>query len=186
MPDDLVDILDSVSFNPCGKIILKSSARKDGLMYAVSHLWIYNSKGEILLQHRCKEKKLYPNKWDISVAGAVDSGENPLQAAVREAKEEIGLVIPNNFLKEEFTFIENYIFDGMKINELCHVFLLEYNGSLKSLKLQKEEVDEVKFFSKSELENILNERNEDHLICINESFPRVLKIVTKLASSNKK
>jgi len=130
MPDDLVDILDPVSLNSCGKIILKSAARKEGLMYAVSHLWIYNSKGEVLLQHRCKEKKLYPNKWDISVAGAVDSGENPLQAAVREAKEEIGLVIPENKLKEEFTFNENYVFNKMKLNELCHVFLFEEVNSV--------------------------------------------------------
>ena len=178
MPDDLVDILDPVSLCPNGKILLKSLARKEGLMYSVSHLWIYNFKGEILLQHRCKEKKLFPNKWDISVAGAVDSGETPVQAAIREAKEEIGLVITENELKEAFTFYENYPYGEMKINELAHVFLYEYNGSIDFLKLQKEEVDKVKFFSKKELEIIIKEKNEEHLIWTNESFIRVLELIS--------
>ncbi len=186
MPDDLVDIIDPISFLPTGKIILKSLARKEGLMYSVSHLWIYNFKGEILLQHRCKEKKLYPNKWDISVAGAVDSGETPLLAAIREAKEEIGLVIDENELKEVFTFNENYSYNGMRINELAHVFFLEYNGPIDNLNLQKEEVDEVKFFSKKELELIIKEKNEDHLIWINESFPKVLELINEFISLKKK
>ena len=185
MPDDLVDIIDPISLLPTKKTILKSLARKEGLMYSVSHLWIYNSKGEILLQHRCKEKKLYPNKWDISVAGAVDSGENPKQAAIREAKEEIGLVIDENKLKEVFTFNENYTYNKMKINEFAHVFFLKYNGSLNSLKLQKEEVDKVKFFSKKELELIIKEKNEEHLIWTNESFIRVLELISKLIKEKK-
>ena len=179
MPDDLVDIIDTIFFLPTGKTILKSLARKEGLMYSVVHLWIYNSKGDILLQHRCKEKKLYPNMWDISVAGAVDSGENPIQAAIREAKEEIGLIISKNELTEAFVYNENYIFNGNKINEHAHVFLFEYNGSIDSFKLQKEEVDSVKFFSQSEIKNILNEELTDHLICSNESFPKVLELINK-------
>jgi isopentenyl-diphosphate delta-isomerase len=186
MPDDLVDIIDPVFFAPTGKSILKSLARKNGLMYSVIHLWIYNSKGEVLLQHRCKEKKLYPNMWDISVAGAVDSGETPTQAAIREAKEEIGLVITQDKLSEAFVYNENYVFNGNKINEHAHVFLFEYNGSINSLKLQKEEVDQVKFFSQKEIKNILIEELTDHLICSNESFPKVLELINSVIKKSKK
>jgi isopentenyl-diphosphate Delta-isomerase len=186
MPDDLVDIIDPVSLLPSGKTILKSLARKEGLMYSVSHLWIYNFKGEILLQHRCKEKKLYPNKWDISVAGAVDSKEIPKQAAIREAKEEIGLVVTKNELKEVFTYVnKNYISNEMKINEFAHIFFLEYNDSLKSLKLQKEEVDKVKFFSQKEIKNILIKKPKNHLIWSNPSFPKVLELINSIIKSKK-
>lgn len=185
MPDDLVDILDPIFFLPTGKTVLKSIARKEALMYPVVHLWIFNSKGDILLQHRCKEKNLYPNMWDISVAGAVDAGETPKEAVIREAKEEIGLTILENELVEAFVFNENYIFNGMKINEHAHVFLLEFNDSIDSFKLQKEEVDCVKFFSNSEIKNILNEELTDHLICSNESFPKVLELINAQISLKK-
>lgn len=185
MPDDLVDIIDPIFFLPIGKTVLKSVARKEGLIYSVIHLWIFNSKGDILLQHRCKEKKLFPNMWDISVAGAVDAGETPIIAAIREAKEEIGLVIFENELKEAFVFNENYVFNGNEINEHAHVFLLEFNGSIDSLKLQKEEVDEVKFFSNEEIKKVLKEELTDHLICSNESFPKVLELINAAISSKK-
>jgi len=53
-------------------------------------LWITNGKG-VLLQLRATQKKSFPNKWDISVAGHVDASESPLQAFQREYQEELGI-----------------------------------------------------------------------------------------------
>jgi len=184
MPDDLVDIINPISFLPVGKTILRSLARKNGLMYSVIHLWIYNSKGGVLLQHRCKEKKLYPDMWDVSIAGSVIAKESPIDAAIREAKEEIGLVIFKDELNEVFTFTENFDYGKDKMCELAHVFLFKYNAPIESFKLQKEEVDEVRFFSQKEIKDIFKKHPKNHLIWSNESFPKVLELINKSVKRN--
>ena len=57
------------------------------LWHRTIQVWIYNKKWEILLQLRDKDKEFYPNKWDISVAWHVQSGEDALFAAIRETLE---------------------------------------------------------------------------------------------------
>lgn len=68
MGDELVDICDENN-NLHGIRKTTSEAHRAGLWHRASHVWIYNSKGEILLQLRAKEKLLYPDMWDISAAG---------------------------------------------------------------------------------------------------------------------
>jgi len=56
------------------------------------------------LQLRAKNKKLFPNKWDVSVGGHISAGEEPLTTAVRETKEELGLEIS----REDLVFVLTY------------------------------------------------------------------------------
>ena len=56
-------------------------------------VFIFNSKGELLLQKRSIQKFRYPLHWDSSVGFWVKSGETYDQAAVREVKEEVGVRI---------------------------------------------------------------------------------------------
>ena len=90
MADELIDICDKNN-NHINIQKMKSEAHKDGLWHRASHIWIYNSNGEILLQLRAKEKELYPDMWDISAAGHVSAGEEPIVSGLREVKEELGL-----------------------------------------------------------------------------------------------
>lgn len=59
--------------------------------FMVVHLCVFNSKGELLIQRRSANKKLYGNLWDFSAGGFVLAGENAEEATIREAKEELGL-----------------------------------------------------------------------------------------------
>ena len=61
MADELIDICDENN-NLIDIQKMKSEAHKDGLWHRASHIWIYNSNGEILLQLRAKEKPLYVSK----------------------------------------------------------------------------------------------------------------------------
>lgn len=75
-----------------------------GALHGAAHMWIWRLKTgvlEILLQKRAADKRTWPDFWDISAAGHIDLGEDPLTAAVREIKEEIGL----NVRKEDLVFI---------------------------------------------------------------------------------
>ncbi len=58
MVDELIDICDEN--NNLLKIQkMKSEAHRDGLWHRTSHVWIYNSNGEILLQLRAKTKTFF-------------------------------------------------------------------------------------------------------------------------------
>lgn len=96
-----------------------------GALHGAAHVWIWrlkDAKTEVLLQKRAADKRTWPNCWDISAAGHIDLGEEPIVAAVRETEEEIGLsvkpddlafiakrhdhlVAPNGAIENEFRWI---------------------------------------------------------------------------------
>lgn len=79
-----------------GKGDTKGNVFNKGILHAASHVWIWrknNNITEILLQKRAATKQTWPNHYDVSAAGHINLGETPLTAALREAREEIGLDI---------------------------------------------------------------------------------------------
>lgn len=66
------------------------AANKESFRSSV-YLIIKNDEGKILLQRR-QGTKLWPNYLALP-AGHVDEGEDPYQASIREAKEELGIDI---------------------------------------------------------------------------------------------
>jgi len=146
MADELIDICDENN-NLLGIQKMKSEAHKKGLWHRASHIWIYNSKRQILLQLRTEEKHLYPNMWDISVAGHIGAGENPVVAGLREMEEEIGLKLKKEDL--DFWMIKKHkdVFRDIKNNEFYYVYFSKFDGDIKQLKLQKEEVKKIQFLS---------------------------------------
>lgn len=58
--------------------------------HLVVHVWIRNSKGEYLISQRSANRPTYPLMWEC-VGGSVVKGEDSLQGAIREAKEEVGV-----------------------------------------------------------------------------------------------
>lgn len=80
----------------------RSDIFQNGLLHGGSHVWIWrknNGTLDILLQKRAAAKQTWPNLYDISAAGHIDLGETPLEAARREAKEEIDLDIAAHELR---------------------------------------------------------------------------------------
>lgn len=86
-----------------GKGASKEEVLKKGLLHGASHVWIWREeKGrrEVLLQKRAATKRTWPNRYDISAAGHIDLGETPIEAAIRESKEEISIDIdPENLAR---------------------------------------------------------------------------------------
>lgn len=156
MGDELIDIYDSKN-RPLNEKKMKSEAHRKGLWHRVAHVWIYNSNKEIMLQLRAKDKEVYPNMWDISVAGHISAGEKEIVSAMREIEEEIGLKIKESEL--QLLNIRNVQFTTNTTinNEIIYLYLLKYDGNIKQLKIQEEELQEIKFFKLKELEKQLKE-----------------------------
>lgn len=111
-----------------------------------SHVWIMNSKGELLIQKRTPTKKLYPNLWSIT-SGGTDVGETTLDTAYREVKEELGI----NLKPEELELMMSY----KRNHDFVDVYLARKDIELEEITMQKEEVADVKWVSKEELENLI-------------------------------
>ncbi|NTW22725.1 NUDIX domain-containing protein [Candidatus Falkowbacteria bacterium] len=155
MPDELIDICDD-SGRLTGERKLKSEAHRDGLWHRAAHVWIYNAKGEVLLQLRAQGKQLYPGTLDVSAAGHVGANEEPAVAAARELEEELGLRVQPSDL-HFFKIVKNSPpFPGFKNNEFYYVYFLQYDGGTEAFKLQDEEVESVKFFGISQIEKDLS------------------------------
>lgn len=61
------------------------------LIHRSVHILVFRPDGRILLQKRVKAKDVAPGKWDTSVGGHVDAGEDYDTAALREMAEELGI-----------------------------------------------------------------------------------------------
>jgi isopentenyl-diphosphate delta-isomerase len=63
---------------------------RDHLLHRAIHLFIFHPDGRLLLQQRSAQKDMYPLHWEC-VGGHLGPGESYEDAAIREAKEELGL-----------------------------------------------------------------------------------------------
>ena len=59
----------------------KQEAWTKGIYHRVSRIFLFNSKGELLIQKRSDNCVSLPGRWDQSAAGHVDEGETYLEAA---------------------------------------------------------------------------------------------------------
>lgn len=94
-----LEIVDVVNSN--GAFVEKKSLAdclKLGLLHQSVTIFLRNSKGEIFLQQRSVKDDWLPGFWTASCTGHVRSGEDPLSAAKRELKEELGVVCEPTFL----------------------------------------------------------------------------------------
>lgn len=94
------------------------------VLHPVVHLHVFNSKGELYLQHRPIWKDIQPDKWDTATGGHVDLGESVDMALKREVREELGIT---DFTPE---FICKYVFEGKKERELVYVHKTTYDGDI--------------------------------------------------------
>ena len=113
-------------------------------------IWIVNSNGQLLVQRRSDAKKWFPGYWDIPSAGHLNAGETPIEGAIRETKEELGV----DTKTEDYQYIGEYISDTTW--ELGQVYLLKMNMKTEDMVLQKEEVEQVKWLSFDEFKDLLN------------------------------
>lgn len=161
--EEYINIINKETGVNTGEIKLKSEIHKNGLWHKTAHIWCVNSKGEILLQHRSKEKKNFPDMWDISVAGHISSGETPEEGAIREIKEEIGINVSASDLKYLGTVVQEFVLNnGTYIdNELNDIYIFNLNTDNQKLEIREEELDQLKWISTTEFKKWVKEEIVD-------------------------
>ena len=157
--DELIDILSSTG-EFTGKTALKSEAHLKGLYHQTIHVWFYTDDKKILLQKRASVKKVFPNLWDVSVAGHIGSGEKIETAAIREVKEEIGINLKEAHL-QKIGFRKDEIVhpNGILDNEFKHIYFCKLKKSISQLTMQIGEVDDLQLFDISILKDTTKHGN---------------------------
>lgn len=142
--DELIDLYDAEG-NHIGTE-LRSVVHNQGLWHKTAQVWLLNEKNELLLQFRSKLKDCFPELWDISSAGHIPAGCKPIESAVRELKEEIGVSASENDLLFLFEHVDPYEDkrSGHIDREFSEVYLLRVSSSIEFI-LQEEEVDRVRW-----------------------------------------
>jgi isopentenyl-diphosphate delta-isomerase len=113
-------------------------------IYRVSALWLTNSKGGILLARRHRTKTHHPLKWGPAVAGTVDEGETYDSNIIKETEEELGLkdIKPTKGPK---------VFGKGTWIHFTQWYTLSLDKEASEFKIQEDEVEEVRWFTKEEL-----------------------------------
>ncbi|MCB9805687.1 NUDIX domain-containing protein [Candidatus Nomurabacteria bacterium] len=179
---ELIDILDNTG-NLTGGVRNRDDVHGLGLWHKSIHVWIVNSSNEVLLQKRADWLRSNKGKWDLSVSGHVESGENVNDCVIREAKEEIGITLDPNevwflFQEKRQTTRNNNTYIN---NEFSDVFLVRKDIDNADLKNIGKEVEKVKWVHIDTLDKWLKEGKEDLVIYKDEyekMFPHLEKTFT--------
>lgn len=147
---ELIQIVDE-NGNFTGQIIDKEEAHDKNLLHNEVAAFIINDKEQVLLQKRSANKKLWPNLWDVTVGGHVDSGEFGRQALIREIKEELGIDVNEDEIKYMLGSTSKNISGNIINNHYNECYIILKDIDISKVVLQKEEVSEVKYFPKDEL-----------------------------------
>lgn len=154
--EELIDIYDE-NGNNTGKSILKSIAHKEGIWHSSIHILIISTdKKRTLFQKRNAIKKLYPNTWDIAVGGHISAGEEAITSAKRELEEELGLDSSKYNLEYMKTVKEQLNNSGVLSKEFVNIFVIYADIDINDLTLQEEEVEEAKWLTKLEMNELIN------------------------------
>jgi 8-oxo-dGTP pyrophosphatase MutT (NUDIX family) len=120
--------------------------------HLVVHVWIRNSKGEYLISQRSANRPTHPLMWEC-VGGSVVKGEDSLQGAIREAKEEVGVDLNPENGQVLFTKTRKII-DGKIFNDIMDVWLFEYDGEVDLGNATTDEVAQVVWMTREQIEEL--------------------------------
>jgi len=140
--DELFDVVDEHD-RVIGQAPRSRCHGDPSLVHRVAHVLVFNRRGELLLQKRALHKDVQPGRWDTSVGGHLDPGEDYRAAALREMEEELGITgIPLTFM------YPSKIRNDFE-SENVATYLARYDGSIR---FAPDEIDEIRFWSYEALE----------------------------------
>ena len=119
----------------------------DGVLHRAFSIFIFNRHGELLLQRRSTQKRLWPGYWSNSCCSHPRRGETMTEAVRRRLAEELGMVCELHHLFS-FTYHASFGEAGSE-RELCWVWL---GVSDDAPTPNRHEVDELRWIAPERLD----------------------------------
>lgn len=136
----------------------KMEAHQKGVLHRAFSVFLFNSKGEMLLQQRAACKYHSPNKWTNACCSHQRSGETTMAAAKRRLEEELGITACE--VQSAYSFIYKAdVGGGLFEHEYDHVLTGKYEGEIP---FNEEEVQAFKYLSIKDIEKDLQDQPENY------------------------
>jgi len=156
---EYLDLYDQFK-TPLKRTAVRGAKRNEGEYHFVIHVCIFNNRGEMLIQQRNSDKKLWADLWDVSCSGVPISGESSNEGAQRELKEELGLDYNFNQTRPMLTTPFELGFSDY--------YLIHMEVDPAALELEAKEVQNVQWASLEEIRKKLTNKEfvpyVDHFI----------------------
>jgi len=110
-----------------------------GLLHREVHVYFFTPQGELIFQHRAKDKDTFPDMLDATVGGHVEIGHSYEETAVKETAEETGVKIKASDLLLVGgidKYFENDESTGKINNAFRAHYACLYEGEIKDLKIE--------------------------------------------------
>lgn len=93
----------------------------DGVLHRAFSIFLFNGRGEVMLQQRSEQKPLWPHYWSNACCSHPRRGETVDEAAARRLTEELGIEAPLEYV---YTFRYHARYDDRGAeHEMCAVYL---------------------------------------------------------------
>ncbi len=158
--------------NPLGTME-KMEAHRKALLHRAFSVFIFNRKGEMLLQRRAPNKYHSPGLWTNACCSHPRPGEDTGEAAKRRLKEELGFTTD---LEKSFDFIYRSEFDnGLTEFEFDHVFTGTYDETIHP---NPEEVSDQCFQTLDQVRTGLASHPDNYTAWFHVAFPLLIEKMT--------
>jgi isopentenyl-diphosphate Delta-isomerase len=146
----------------------KMEAHKKGVLHRAFSIFIFNSKGEMLLQQRAINKYHSGGLWTNACCSHPQPGEETLLAAIKRLQEEMGF---ETGIEKIFDFVYKTEFDnGLTEHEFDHVFAGEYEGPIL---FNTEEVKDICFKDIKDIRHSLETHPQKYTTWFHLAFPGI-------------
>ena len=132
-----------------GKRITKESHAAPGEYRLIAHVWIKNKKGQWLITQR-SEGQPYAGWWEPT-SGSVRSGETTLDAALREAREEIGIELSPS----EGKLFRSVFRPTLMSPNFCDMWVFEKDFPLSDITFQPEETCDALWATREQILSLM-------------------------------
>jgi len=152
----------------------KMEAHEKAVLHRAFSVFIFNDRGELMLQQRAAHKYHSPLLWTNTCCSHQRQGESNIQAGKRRLQEEMGFEVD---LEEKFHFMYKAEFDnGLTEHELDHVMVGYYNE--KPI-INPEEVASWRWIDMEVLQKDMKDNPQDYTVWFKIIFDRFVEFLTK-------